>query len=34
MVKIKINETWVTKERDIKERVVQVFHSLLTDLEE
>ena len=34
MVKIKINGTWVTEERDIKDRVVQVFHSLLAETEE
>ena len=34
MVKIKINGTWVTEERDIKDRVVQVFHSLLSETEE
>ena len=33
-VKIKIHGTWATKERDIKDRVVQVFHSLLSDSEE
>lgn len=34
MVKIKINRTWVAKEREIKEGVVQVFHSFLSESEE
>ncbi|RVW41547.1 hypothetical protein CK203_068199 [Vitis vinifera] len=34
MVKIKINGSWVTEERDIKNGVVQVFHSFLSKIEE
>ena len=34
MVKIKINGTWVSKESDIKEGVVQAFHSLLSETDE
>ena len=34
MVKIKINGTWVSEKRDIKEGVVQAFHSLLTETAE
>ena len=38
MVKIKINETWVktwvTEECDIKEGVIKVFHSLLSQAKE
>ena len=30
MVKIKINGMWVSEENDIKEGVVQAFHSLLS----
>ena len=30
LVKIKINGSWVTEERDIKDGVVQTFHSLLS----
>ena len=31
LVKIKINGSWITKKRDIKDGVVQVFHSLLSE---
>ena len=34
MVKIKINGTWVTEKCDIKDGVVQVFHSFLSETEE
>ncbi|RVW90110.1 Transposon TX1 uncharacterized 149 kDa protein [Vitis vinifera] len=34
MVKIKINGTWVSEESDIKEGVVQAFHSLLSETAE
>ena len=34
LVKIKINGSWVTEERDIKNGVVQVFHSFLSKIEE
>ena len=34
MVKIKINGTWVSEESDIKEGVVQAFHSLLLETAE
>ena len=34
MVKIKINGAWVSEERDIKEGVVQAFHSLLSETDE
>ena len=34
LVKIKINGTWVTEERVIKDGVVQVFHSFLLEIEE
>ena len=34
LVKIKINGAWVTEERDIKDGVVQVFHSLLSETDE
>ncbi|RVW26415.1 hypothetical protein CK203_086142 [Vitis vinifera] len=34
LVKIKINGAWVLEERDIKEGVVQAFHSLLSETDE
>ncbi|KAL6332093.1 hypothetical protein AAG906_020774 [Vitis piasezkii] len=34
LVKIKINGSWVTEERDIKDGVVQAFHSLLLETDE
>ncbi|RVW17680.1 hypothetical protein CK203_071707 [Vitis vinifera] len=34
MVKIKINGVWVSKDSDIKEGVVQAFHSLLSETDE
>lgn len=34
LVKIKINGSWVIEERDIKDGVVQVFHSLLSETDE
>ncbi|RVW48943.1 Transposon TX1 uncharacterized 149 kDa protein [Vitis vinifera] len=34
MVKIKINGAWVSEDRDIKEGVVQAFHSLLSETDE
>ena len=34
LVKIKINGSWLTEERDIKDGVVQVFHSLLLETNE
>ena len=34
LVKIKINGSWLTEERDIKDGVVQVFHSLLLETDE
>ena len=34
LVKIKINGLWVTEERDIKDGVVQAFHSLLSVIDE
>ena len=34
LVKIKINGSWVTEERDIKDGLVQAFHSLLSETDE
>ena len=34
LVKIKISGSWVIEERDIKDGVVQVFHSLLSKTDE